>query len=40
MNYLHTMLRITDIEESLDFFCNKFGLIEKDGMKMRPDVLR
>ena len=29
MNYLHTMLRITDIEESLDFFCNKFGLIEK-----------
>ena len=29
MNYLHTMLRITDIEESLDFFCNKFGLVEK-----------
>ena len=29
MNYLHTMLRITDIEESLDFYCNKFGLVEK-----------
>ena len=29
MNYLHTMLRITDIEESLDFFCNKLGLIEQ-----------
>ncbi len=29
MNYLHTMLRITNIEESLDFFCNKFGLVEK-----------
>ena len=29
MNYLHTMLRITDIEESLDFFCNKMGMIEK-----------
>ena len=29
MNYLHTMLRVTDIEESLDFYCNKFGLVEK-----------
>ena len=29
MNYLHTMLRITNIEESLVFFCNKFGLVEK-----------
>ena len=29
MNYLHTMLRITDIEESLDFFCHKFGLVEQ-----------
>ena len=29
MNYLHTMLRITDIEESLDFFCNKLGMIEE-----------
>ena len=29
MNYLHTMLRITNIEEPLDFFCNKFGLVEK-----------
>jgi lactoylglutathione lyase len=29
MRYLHTMLRITDIDESLDFFCNKLGLEEK-----------
>ena len=29
MNYLHTMLRVTDIEESLDFYCNKFGLVEQ-----------
>ncbi len=29
MNYLHTMLRITDVEKSLDFYCDKFGLVEK-----------
>lgn len=28
MRYLHTMVRIRDIEESLDFYCNKLGLIE------------
>jgi lactoylglutathione lyase len=28
MKYLHTMVRITDIDESLDFYCNKFGLVE------------
>lgn len=28
MQYLHTMLRISSIEESLDFFCNKLGLQE------------
>ena len=28
MEYLHTMVRITDIEESLDFFCNKMGMVE------------
>ncbi len=26
MKYLHTMIRISNIEESLDFFCNKLGL--------------
>ena len=26
MKYLHTMIRITNIEESLDFFCNKLEL--------------
>ncbi len=29
MKYLHTMLRVTDLEKSLDFFCNKLGLVEK-----------
>lgn len=28
MRYLHTMVRITDIEKSLDFFCNKLGMVE------------
>jgi len=28
MNYLHTMLRVSDLEQSLDFFCNKLGLHE------------
>jgi len=28
MKFLHTMIRINNIEESLDFFCNKLGLIE------------
>ncbi|MCB1415485.1 MAG: VOC family protein [Nitratireductor sp.] len=28
MRYLHTMVRVRDIDESLDFYCNKLGLIE------------
>jgi lactoylglutathione lyase len=28
MRYLHTMVRITDIEQSLAFYCNKLGLEE------------
>lgn len=28
MQYLHTMVRVRDIEESLDFYCNKLGLRE------------
>jgi lactoylglutathione lyase len=28
MHYLHTMVRITDIDASLDFYCNKLGLQE------------
>lgn len=29
MKYLHTMVRVTDLDASLDFWCNKFGLIER-----------
>ena len=28
MKYLHTMIRISHLEESLDFYCNKLGLVE------------
>ena len=28
MKYLHTMVRVKNIEESLDFYCNKLGLKE------------
>ena len=28
MKFLHTMIRVNNLEESLDFFCNKLGLIE------------
>ena len=26
MQYLHTMIRVSDLDESLEFFCNKLGL--------------
>lgn len=28
MQYLHTMVRVTDLEESLAFYCNLLGLVE------------
>jgi len=28
MKYLHTMLRVSDLDDSLDFYCNKLGLTE------------
>ena len=28
MNYLHTLVRVKDLDESLDFYCNKLGLEE------------
>ncbi|MCR9220486.1 MAG: VOC family protein [Alphaproteobacteria bacterium] len=28
MQYLHTMVRVANVEESLDFYCNKLGLVE------------
>ena len=28
MKYLHTMIRVFDLDAALDFFCNKLGLVE------------
>ncbi|MEK9683887.1 MAG: VOC family protein [Rhodospirillaceae bacterium] len=28
MEYLHTMVRVSDLEKSLDFYCNQLGLVE------------
>lgn len=34
MKYLHTMVRVTDLDDSLDFYCNKLGL----ELKSKRDV--
>ena len=42
MEYLHTMVRIRDIDESLNFYCNLLGLIEvsrKDSEKGRYSLI-
>lgn len=28
MRYLHTMVRVSDLDKSLDFFCNLLGMVE------------
>ncbi|EEE48007.2 MAG: VOC family protein [Labrenzia sp.] len=28
MRYLHTMVRVSNLEDSLDFYCNKMGMTE------------
>lgn len=28
MQYLHAMIRISDVDQTLDFFCDKLGLVE------------
>lgn len=28
MKYLHTMVRVTDLDASLEFYCDKLGLVE------------
>jgi lactoylglutathione lyase len=34
MKYLHTMVRVTDLAQSLDFYCNKLGLKEQRRVKV------
>ncbi len=33
MRYLHTMLRVRDLDKALDFYCNKLGLKESFRME-------
>lgn len=33
MRYLHTMVRVSNLEESLDFYCRKLGLVETHRME-------
>ena len=33
MEYLHTMVRVADLDASLDFYCRKLGLIEVSRME-------
>ena len=32
MEYLHTMVRVSDLDQSLDFYCGKLGLVEMSRM--------
>ena len=36
VKYLHTMVRVSDLDESLDFYCNKLGLIEQHRIDVKP----
>ena len=35
MKYLHTMVRVKDLEKSLDFYCSKLGLEEKGRFEVK-----
>ena len=32
MKFLHTMIRVSDLDQSLDFYCRKLGLVEVNRM--------
>ena len=36
MKYLHTMVRVTDLDASIDFYCNKLGLVELRRVDVKP----
>lgn len=35
MKYLHTMVRVNDLEKSLDFYCDKLGLVEQGRFEVK-----
>ena len=38
MRYLHTMVRVSNLEESLDFYCNKLGLKQTRRSDFDPEA--
>jgi len=36
MKYLHTMVRVVDLDASIDFYCNKLGLVEQRRVDVKP----
>ncbi len=38
MEYLHTMVRVADLGNSLDFYVEKLGLVETRRPKTKPAV--
>jgi lactoylglutathione lyase len=36
MRYLHTMVRVTNLEDSIDFYCDKLGLVEQRRVDVAP----
>lgn len=36
MRYLHTMVRVKDLDAALDFYCDKLGMVEVNRMKSEP----
>ena len=35
MKYLHTMVRVKDLEKSLEFYCNRLGLVEQGRFEVK-----
>jgi len=35
MKFLHTMIRVSDLDASLDFYCNKLGLVENSRKEIK-----
>lgn len=40
MRYLHTMVRVADVDASLDFYCTKLGLKEVRRYEDQQDASR
>jgi lactoylglutathione lyase len=36
VKYLHTMVRVSNLDDSLDFYCKKLGLVELRRVEVKP----